>query len=64
MLPRPGFETLPAAQSGRVFAVDANSYYARPGPRLVEGVELMAHLIDPEAWPWEGPQDAFAKVEF
>jgi iron complex transport system substrate-binding protein len=47
-----------------VFAVDANSYYARPGPRLVEGVELMAHLIDPEAWPWEGPQDAFAKVEF
>jgi len=47
-----------------VFAVDANSYYARPGPRLVEGVELLAHLIHPELFPtWEGPDDAFAKVD-
>ena len=34
--------------SGRVFAVDAASTFSRPGPRLVEGVELLAHLFHPE----------------
>ena len=32
----------------RVFAVDAASTYSRPGPRLVDGVELLAHLLPPE----------------
>src|ERR1051325_10306378 len=39
---------LPAVRNGRVYAVDANSYFARPGPRVVEGAELLAHLIHPE----------------
>jgi iron complex transport system substrate-binding protein len=34
--------------SERVFAVDAASTYSRPGPRLVDGVELLAHLLHPE----------------
>lgn len=33
---------------GRVFAVDAASTYSRPGPRLVDGTELLAHLLHPE----------------
>jgi iron complex transport system substrate-binding protein len=45
---RPGWHDIPAVRSGRVFAVDANAYFARPGPRLIEGVELLAHLIHPE----------------
>lgn len=45
---QPGWESLPAVKAGRVFAVDANSYFARPGPRLVDGVELLARLIHPE----------------
>jgi iron complex transport system substrate-binding protein len=36
-----------ALGAARVFAVDAASTYSRPGPRLVEGVELLAHLIHP-----------------
>ncbi|MBA3866106.1 MAG: cobalamin-binding protein [Solirubrobacterales bacterium] len=32
----------------RVFAVDAASTYSRPGPRLVDGVELLAHLLHPD----------------
>jgi iron complex transport system substrate-binding protein len=32
----------------RVFAVDAASTYSRPGPRLVDGVELLAHIIHPD----------------
>jgi iron complex transport system substrate-binding protein len=46
-----------ARREGKVFAVDANAYFSRPGPRLVDGVELLAHLLHPEAYsdpglPW------------
>lgn len=44
----PSFLSLPAVRNNRVYAVDANSYFARPGPRVVEGAELLAHLIHPE----------------
>jgi len=39
--------SVPAGLSSRVFAVDANSYFSRPGPRLANGVELLAHLLHP-----------------
>jgi iron complex transport system substrate-binding protein len=42
------FFDLPAVTNGRVYAVDANSFFARPGPRVVEGAELLARLIHPE----------------
>jgi iron complex transport system substrate-binding protein len=35
----------------RVFAVDAAAYFSRPGPRLVEGVELLGHLLHPDLVP-------------
>ena len=44
----PQFFDLPAVRNGRVYAVDANSYFARPGPRVVEGAELLARVIHPE----------------
>jgi iron complex transport system substrate-binding protein len=59
---RPGWKDIKAVQNDRVFAVDANAYFAKPGPRLVDGVELLAHLIHPELFSWQGPSDAFAKV--
>ena len=62
IIERPGWNDLPAVKQGRVFAVDANSYFARPGPRIVEGVELLAHLIHPEDFPWTGPPDAYRQV--
>jgi len=55
----PGWSELPAVRTGRVFCTDANSYFARPGPRVVEGVELLAHLIHPEVFNWNGPDDAY-----
>ena len=60
---RSAFLNLPAVQNDRVYAVDANSYFARPGPRVVEGTELLAHLIHPETFSWNGPADAFMKVD-
>ena len=58
---RPGFRDLPAVRAGRVYAVDANSFYARPGPRVVEGAELLAHLIHPDRFDWSGG-DAYRRI--
>ncbi|HEY2328889.1 MAG TPA: ABC transporter substrate-binding protein [Verrucomicrobiae bacterium] len=59
----PGWDELPAVRSGQVYAVDANSYFARPGPRVVEGTELLAHLFHPELFGWNGSADAFRAVK-
>jgi iron complex transport system substrate-binding protein len=59
---RPGWKSLTAVRQGRVFAVDANSYFARPGLRLVDGVEILAHLIHPELFKWNSPAEAFFQV--
>jgi iron complex transport system substrate-binding protein len=40
-----------APLGARVFAVDAAAYFSRPGPRLVEGIELLGHLLHPELVP-------------
>ena len=55
----PRWVDLPAVRNHRAYVVDANSYFARPGPRVVEGTELLAHLIHPELFNWNGPADAF-----
>lgn len=57
-----GFHDLPAVRDGRVYAVNANAFFARPGPRVVEGAELMAHLLDPERFAWRGSKDAFRRI--
>jgi len=57
-----GWNDLPAVKNRRVYAVDANAYFARPGPRLVDGVELLAHLAHPEHFSWPGPADAYRVV--
>ncbi len=44
-------DRLEALGAGRVFAVDAASSFSRPGPRLVEGAELLGHLLHPERVP-------------
>lgn len=45
------WQELPALRRRRIFAVDANGYFSRPGPRLAEGVEMLAHLLHPELFP-------------
>jgi len=42
---RPGFASLPCARSGRVAAVDGSSYFNRPGPRIVDGLDLLAAIL-------------------
>ncbi len=47
----PSWQDLPAVANHRIFAVDANAYFSRPGPRLADGVAILAHLIHPELFP-------------
>lgn len=56
---QPGFADLPAVRQNRVYVVDAG-YFSRPGPRVIEGTELLAHLIHPHRSPWAGSPEAFA----
>ena len=56
------FYDLPAVRNGRVYAVDANSYFARPGPRVVEGAELLAQLIHPELFE-SSNQNSFQPID-
>lgn len=44
---RPGWNDIPAVRDGRVFAVDGSAYFSRPGPRLVDGIELLTHILHP-----------------
>lgn len=43
----PGWNDLPAVKAGNVFALNGNAYFSRPGPRLINGLEILAHLIQP-----------------
>jgi iron complex transport system substrate-binding protein len=43
-----GWDDLPAVRDGRVFVTDGASYFSRPGPRLVDSLELLAHVIHPD----------------
>jgi iron complex transport system substrate-binding protein len=44
-------ERLATLDARRVVAVNAAAYFSRPGPRLVDGLELLAHLLHPERFP-------------
>src|SRR4029077_5944550 len=52
LLQKPGWNDFPAVLNDRVFAVDANAYFSRPGPRVVDGVELLATLFHSDLWVW------------
>jgi len=44
----PQWDSLPAVRNGRVFAVDGSSYFNRPGPRIIDGLEVLAQIIHPQ----------------
>jgi iron complex transport system substrate-binding protein len=48
---RPGWQTLPAVKDGRVFAVSGTDYFSRPGPRLIDGLEILSQLVHRELYP-------------
>src|SRR5215469_14894591 len=56
----PGFDSIPAAQTGEIHVVNASAYFARPGPRIVDSVEILAGILHPTEFPEfasRGPHD-------
>ena len=53
---RPDWQKLPAVRNRRVYVTDGNAWFSCPGPRLIEGMEIMAHALHPELHPKLWPQ--------
>jgi iron complex transport system substrate-binding protein len=48
---RDGWHRLRAIRNGRVYVADGNQFFNRPGPRLVESLEILAGIAHPEVFP-------------
>jgi iron complex transport system substrate-binding protein len=48
---QPGWNTLPAVSRHQVYAVDGSAYFSRPGPRIVDSLEMLAEIAHPELFP-------------
>ena len=46
---KPEWEGLRAVRQGHVYVADANTYFSRPGPRIVDSLEMLAHMLHPDA---------------
>jgi iron complex transport system substrate-binding protein len=57
-----GWNDLPAVRAGRVFAVNGHAFFSRPGPRLVDGLEILAHIIHPEIFPLQPSPDGLQRI--
>jgi iron complex transport system substrate-binding protein len=56
----PGFGSMPSADSSQAYVVNASAYFARPGPRIVESLEILAGILHPAEFPEfvsRGPDD-------
>lgn len=58
----PGWETLSAVRSKKVFAVDGSSYFNRPGPRLIDSLEILAGLLHPASFSIHLPKDSVSQL--
>jgi iron complex transport system substrate-binding protein len=57
-----GWSSIAAVRAGKVFATNGSAYYSRPGPRLVDGLELMSKMIHPEVFGDGLPAEAGTRV--
>jgi len=59
----PKWKSIPAVQNNKVYAVNANEYFSKPGPRTVTGLEILAKIIHPETFQdLKIPDNAFQKI--
>jgi iron complex transport system substrate-binding protein len=58
----PEFMGTPAASKANVFAVDGSSYFSRPGPRLIDGLETLAWILHPDVFP-QPPDNRVRRIE-
>ncbi|MEA2621908.1 MAG: iron complex transport system substrate-binding protein [Chloroflexota bacterium] len=56
------FDELRAVRRGELFALDGSGYFSRPGPRVVDGIGLLAELMDPEGFVDVAPPHAWIPI--
>ncbi len=61
--PRPvGYAELTAVRRGQVFAVDGSAYFSRPGPRVIDGIEMLAEILDPDGFEDIAPVGSWTPI--
>jgi len=62
-MPRPdGWDEIRAVRDGRVYAVDGSAHFSRPGPRVVDGIEVLAEVFDPLAFDGMAPPESWTRL--
>lgn len=59
----PGFSSLRAAQNGEIYLVNASAYFARPGPRIVDSLEILAGILHPNQFPKFANNQSIVRTE-
>ncbi len=62
--PKPiDWKEIEAVRSGNVFALDGSAYFSRPGPRVLDGIETLAEIFDPDAFVETSPPGSWTPLE-
>ena len=57
------WNSLQAVRSGQVYAVDGSAYFNRPGPRIVDGLQILAEIIQPQLFARKSPPSAWQLLD-
>jgi len=58
----PTYAELTAVRRDRIFALDGSAYFSRPGPRVIDGIELLAEIFDPDGFVDIAPPGSWTPV--
>ena len=64
LLNQPGFATMKAVKNNRLYIADGNQYFNRPGPRIVDSVEILAEIIYPKMFNFGYEGNGWIKFSF
>jgi iron complex transport system substrate-binding protein len=59
----PGYAELAAVQRDQIIALDGSAYFSRPGPRVIDGIELLAEIFDPDGFVDIAPAGSWTPVQ-
>lgn len=59
----PQYAELAAVRRDRIFALDGSAYFSRPGPRVIDGIELLAEIFDPDGFVDISPRSSWTPVQ-
>ena len=63
LLQQPGFADLKAVKNNRLYITDGNQYFNRPGPRIVDSIEILAEIINPKQFIFGYEGDGWMKFQ-